>query len=112
MARVNPTEIYRNGSSPWIRHLLTALPLVIAGTWAVSIVSSNAEDALNQAQKNDAEIEAIKEELGAIRTNQAVISTQLLNESEKNQTFRTDTGRALDRILRKLDDQTSGGGTR
>ncbi len=113
MVRVSPAEIYRNGASPWVRHILTALPLVIAGTWALSGVSSDAEDALDKAQKNGAEIEAIKRDLGTIKTNQAVIQNQLKNENEKNQTFRDDTGRALDRILRKLDNaQPDGGGVR
>ena len=110
MPRVNPAEIFRNGSSPWVRHILTAFPLVVAGTWALSGVSSDAEDALDKAQKNGAEIESIKRDLGTIKTNQAVIQTQLENEGEKNQTFREDTGRALDRILRKLDNAQPGGG--
>ncbi len=87
----------------WKQHLVTVIAIIFAGgvAWAALNAQVGQNGAL--AQENKVEIEALKESLSTIKTNQAVMQEQLKNEGEKNQTFREDTGRALDRILRKLD---------
>ena len=101
-------EAYRNGSA-WIRHLLTALPLLlalVAVTLYIAKADSKADQALRGVANNgsvirehEAEIDALRESQHQIKTDVEVIREKLLNEIDNNANFRRDTRRNLNRIL-------------
>lgn len=87
-----------NGLTAWAPFLLS----VVVVTAALGVSWGKFSSAAEQTETNEESIELLKENLGSIQTDQAVIKNDFKHESRRSEEFRRETREDLNNILNAL----------
>ena len=85
-----------------VKHTVSLLGLAAAGVVSLTLLYTQVDATGKKADANETKIEAIKETLSGIDTQQKLIMQEIENEKAANWQFRGRTDRSLDRILDRL----------
>ena len=86
------------------QHGVSLLMAVLAGAVAVGVMFTQVDATEQKVDTNTADIKQMNAVINEINVEQKVLIERVKNETEKAASFRTDTTKALDRILDKLED--------
>ena len=86
------------------QHGVSLLMAILAGAVAVGVMLSQVDATDKKVDTNTSDIKQMNETINEINVEQKVLIERVGNEAKSAEQFRTDTTKALDRILDKLED--------